>query len=46
MIGGVYVNTHASKDELVNRLKEIAERAGIEEAEYSFFFANDTHFTD
>lgn len=43
ILGGVYFNTHASVHELKRRLRKIAERAGIEETEYAFVTANDTH---
>jgi hypothetical protein len=36
LIGGVYFNTHASVQELKRRLKKIASRAGISDADYAF----------
>jgi len=39
-VGGVYFNTHASKVELIRRLRKIAERIGIDEKDYGYVFAN------
>ena len=40
VIGGVYVNTHASVIELKRRLRKIAERVGVSESDYAFVFSN------
>jgi uncharacterized protein with ParB-like and HNH nuclease domain len=42
-VGGVYFNTHASKNELKRRLRKIAERIGIDEKDYGYVFANDPY---
>jgi hypothetical protein len=36
IVGGVYVNTHASVQELKRRLRRIAEQAGVKESDYEF----------
>lgn len=38
IVGGVYVNTHASVQELKRRLRRIAEQAGVKESDYGFIF--------
>jgi hypothetical protein len=40
-VGGVYFNTHASVRELTRRLRKIAIRLGIVEADYEFVFEHD-----
>lgn len=42
-VGGIYINTHASVNELQRRLRKIAERAGIKESDYGFVASDDTH---
>lgn len=46
IVGGVYVNTHASVQELKRRLRKIAERAGNGETDYALVFANDTQLAE
>lgn len=40
VVGGVYFNTHASVIELKRRLRKIAERLGVSEADYTFIFGS------
>jgi len=44
IVGGVFLNTHASVHELKRRLRKIAERAGIGATDYAFVFADDAYF--
>jgi uncharacterized protein with ParB-like and HNH nuclease domain len=45
IVGGVYLNTHASVLELKRRLKKIAERLDVKEKDYTFVFATDPQST-